>query len=282
MPKVSFDRQRENVLQLLKDRANDLTSGSMIKDFAEMGAHQGGGDVFTAEYIKRYFGRPVDKTNADAEYVEHLRGASHVLMEKYLQELKRTAPLLWRKVDKIFPREGGGDRDYDWWKKLSARLREKARRISEMEGAEREEPAPPREGGRVSDAAVEAYASKRWADRVASRALIARAKEAEKDLYLCDLGVDLLTLLCLEEDLFVEFARARSAQEDAQMEEQNAAIAADYEDLKAKPGTSEKDAAETVAVRNGISAGRVRQIAEGQRLARGEEKRKPGRPRKMG
>lgn len=282
MPKISFDRQRENVLQLLRDRANDLTSGSMIKDFAEMGSHQGGGDVFTAEYIKRAFGRPVDKTNPDAEYVEHLRGASHVLLEKRLAELARTAPLLWRKVDEIFPREGGGDRDYEWWQKLAARLRENARRVSQMEGTEHDEPRPPRVGGRVSDAAVEAYAAKHWADREASRALIARAKEAEKDLYLCDLGVDLLTLICLEDKLFVEFAAARTVREEAEMEESNSRIAAEYEDLKAKPSTSEKDAAETVAVRNGISAGRVRQIAESQRLARGEEKRKPGRPRKAG
>lgn len=280
MPKVSFDRQRENVMQLLKDRANDLTSGSTIKDFAEMGAHQGGGDVFTAEYIKRAFGRPADYDRPDSEYVEHLRGVSHVLLEKRLQELKRTAPLLWRKVDEIFPREGGGDRDYDWWKNLAVKLREKARRS--VEATNVDEPQPPREGGRISDAAVEAYAAKRWDDRKEARALITRAKEAEKDLYLCDLGVDLLTLICLEDKLFVEFAAARTVREEAEMEESNSRIAAEYEDLKAKPSTSEKDAAETVAVRNGISAGRVRQIAESQRLARGEEKRKPGRPRKAG
>lgn len=280
MPKISFDRQRENVVQLLKDRANDLTSGSTIKDFAEMGPHQGEGNIFTAEYIKRHFGCPADYERPDSEYVEHLRGASHVLIEKRLQELKRTAPLLWRKVDAIFPREGGGDRDYEWWTQMAAKLRVKARRC--VEGGDVEEPQPPREGGRISDAAVEAYAAKRWADRKAARALLTRAKEVEKDLYLCDLGVDLLTLMCLDDEYFVEFARARSVQEETKMEEQNAALAADYEDLKAKPGTSEKDAAETVAVRNGISPQRVRQIAESQRLARGEEKRKPGRPRKAG
>jgi hypothetical protein len=56
--------------------------------------------------------------------------------------------------------------------------------------------------------------------------------------------------------------------------------AADYEDRKARSGDSEKDAAETVAVLNGLSAQSVRRIAESQRLLRGEEKRKPGRPRK--
>jgi hypothetical protein len=56
--------------------------------------------------------------------------------------------------------------------------------------------------------------------------------------------------------------------------------AADYEHRKARSGDSEKDAAETVAVLNGLSAQSVRRIAESQRLLRGEEKRKPGRPRK--
>jgi hypothetical protein len=56
--------------------------------------------------------------------------------------------------------------------------------------------------------------------------------------------------------------------------------AADYEDRKARSGDSEKDAAETVAVLNGLSAQSVRRIAESQRILRGEEKRKPGRPRK--
>jgi hypothetical protein len=56
--------------------------------------------------------------------------------------------------------------------------------------------------------------------------------------------------------------------------------AADYEDRKARSGDSEKYAAETVAVLNGLSAQSVRRIAESQRLLRGEEKRKPGRPRK--
>jgi hypothetical protein len=56
--------------------------------------------------------------------------------------------------------------------------------------------------------------------------------------------------------------------------------AADYEDRKARSGDSEKDAAETVAVLNGLSVQSVRRIAESQRILRGEEKMKPGRPRK--
>jgi hypothetical protein len=37
-----------------------------------------------------------------------------------------------------------------------------------------------------------------------------------------------------------------------------------------------------VAVLNGLSAQNVRRIAKSQRLARGEEKRRPGRPRRAG
>lgn len=88
--------------------------------------------------------------------------------------------------------------------------------------------------------------------------------------------------MCREDDLFVEFARVRTVLDDEKMEEQNAHIASEYEESKARPGTSEKEAAQTVEDRWGVSASRVRQIAEGQRLARGEEKRRPGRPRKTG
>ncbi len=279
-PKISFDRQRENVLQLLRDRSNDLTSGSTIKDFAEMGAHQGGGDVFTAEYIRRHFGKPKAKDDPDSEYVEVLRGVSHLLLEKRLQSLKRVAPSLWSPVNKMFPRESGAHRDYEWHKKRAAELKEKARRLVEGSEAELDEPRPPREGGRISDAAIEAYAAKRWAERSAVRDLQMRAEQTERELYLCGLGIDLLTTLCREDELFVEFARARTVREERAMEEQNAEIANEYEERKAERGTPEKDAAQFVADKWVISPSRVRQIAEGQRLARGEPKRKPGRPKK--
>jgi hypothetical protein len=130
---------------------------------------------------------------------------------------------------------------------------------------------PPREGGRISDAAIEVCASKRWAGHSAINELIARAKEAEGELYHCDLGINLLTALSLEDKLFVEFSWVRSVREEKKMEEHNAAIAADYEDRKASSGISGRDAAETVSALNGISPSRVRQIAQGLRLARGEE-----------
>lgn len=281
-PRISFERQRENVLQLLRDRSNDLTSGSTIKDFAEMGPHQGGGDVFTAEYIRRHFGKPKDRDDPDSEYVEVLRGVSHLLLEKRLQSLKRVSPTLWSPVNKMFPRESGAHRDYDWYRARAAQLKEKSRRLAEGEDAvgSLDEPRPPREGGRVSDAAIEAYAARRWAERSAVRDLQMRASQAERELYLCGLGIDLLTTLCREDELFVEFARARTVREETAMEEQNAEIAGEYEERKAERGYSEKDAAESVAKKWNISSSRVRQIAEGQRLARGEPKRKPGRPRK--
>ncbi len=288
-PKVSFDRQRLNVLQLLRDRANDLTSGSMIKDFAEMGAHQGGGDVFTAEYVKRHFGKPEDKTNPDSEYVEVLRGVSHVLLEKRLVELGRVAPILAGKVRDLFPREGGGHRDYEWHTERAALLEERARELDTDEALKR--PGPGEEPGefhwRKNRASGDVPDSEflRTARLQAERKRLcdscrARARALRKDLYLCDLGIDLLALMCQEDDLFVEFARVRTVLEDEKMEEQNAAIANEYESSKARPGTPEKEAAQTVGDRWGISPSRVRQIAEGQRLVRGEEKRRPGRPRK--
>ena len=313
-PKISFDRQRENVLQLLRDRSNDLTSGSTIKDFAEMGAHQGGGDVFTAEYVKRHFGKPKDEENPDSEYMETLRGISHLLLEKRLRELEKTAPLLRSKVNTMYPRQGGGHRDYEWFTALAKGLalaieerhaeREaealslgpKRIQVEEVERLAAELENPPelfpeklqaayeraRERLTLSEAQQEEFVRILVAARGDREAALARLRDLRKDLYLCDLGVDLLTLLCRNDDLFVEFARARTVREEKAMEESNARIAADYEDRKARPDISEKEAAEIVADLNGISVSRVRQIAEGQRLARGEEKRRPGRPRKTG
>lgn len=296
--KVSFDRQRENVLQLLRDRSNDLTSGSMIKDFVEMGPHQGGGDVFTAEYIKRAFGSPKEggaSSLLTEEYVDNVRAASFVLLEKRLQELKRTAPLLHAKVTAIHPREGGAHRDYEWHTKRATRLEDRARKLDAGEDAGEDEArveagAGPGEfrwrrntaSGDVPDAEFE-RTSRRQAELVELRdSCRASARALRGDLFLCDLGVDLLALLCRNDDLFVEFARVRTVLEDEKMEEQNASIANEYEESKARAGTPEKEAVQTVGDRWGISASRVRQIAEGQRLARGEEKRKPGRPKKAG
>ena len=291
-PRVGFERQRENVCQLLRDRSNDLTSGTTIKDFAEMGAHQGGGDVFTAEYVKRAFGSP-EKGGQSAllteEYVDNVRAASFVLLEKRLRKLKLTAPLLHAKVTAIHPREGGAHRDYEWHTKLATRFEDRARELDAGGAAALVEVGDnPGElswrrnkaSGDVPDAEFE-RTSRKQAELLERRDYAsARARELRKDLYLCDLGIDLLALLCRDDDLFVEFARVRTVLEDEKMEEQNARIASEYEESKASPGTSEKEAAQTVGDRWGISASRVRQIAEGQRLARGEEKRKPGRPRK--
>jgi hypothetical protein len=53
----------------------------------------------------------------------------------------------------------------------------------------------------------------------------ARARALRKDLYSCDLGIDLLALMCQDDDLIVEFARVHTVSEDQKMEQQNAAIA---------------------------------------------------------
>jgi hypothetical protein len=228
LPKVPFDEQRRNVVQLLRDRKNDLQGVASFKDFEEMGPQQGGQWPFSAEYVKRAFGTPVDPKDPDSEYVEHPRGASHALMEKRLEQLRAGAWVLWKAVNEVYPRDEGGERDYDRLVELAARGNPDAKRL----------------------------------------------------IFLSDLGVDLLTMYCHDDDLFVEFARRRTIKEEGRMEAANAAIAARYEDLKAQ-GKTEKQAAEQAAFEEGISVQSVRRIAEGQRLARGEQKRGPGRPRKV-
>lgn len=289
MPKVPFDRQRENVLQLLRDRGNDLVSGPTLKDFAEMGAHQGGRMVFTAEYIRRYFGVPKKHDSEDAiyteEYVEHVRGASHVVLEKRLQELKREAPPLWRAVNRVFPRDEAGDRDYEEiFKKAAAGAGEKVdnERYAEWKNRDLDRELERRR--------VSGYETLKKASRGQKvqellhddHRRIRRANQAKHGLWLCDRGIDVLTLYCQEDNLLVEFARARTVREEGKMEGMHAQIEAEYEDMKARPGNSEKDAADIVGDRWGISFQSVRRIAEGQRLARGEDKRGPGRPRQAG
>ena len=285
MPKVNFDRQRENVVQLLRDRGNDLVTGNTLRDFQEMGAHQGGRMIFTAEYIRRYFGVPKNRDD-DAiytdEYVEHIRGASHVVLEKRLQELRREAPPLWRAVNRVFPRDEGGDRDYERLKKRAAGAGEKVKedRYDDLKNRDLNDELERRR--------VSGYETLKKASREQKvqellhddHRRVRRANQAKHDLRLCDRGIDVLTLYCQEDDLFVEFARARTVREEGKMEEMHAQIEAEYEDMKSRPGNSEKDAAEIVADRWGISFQSVRRIAESQRLARGEEKREPGRPKK--
>lgn len=77
------------------------------------------------------------------------------------------------------------------------------------------------------------------------------------------------------------WTRPRSAKEEKQIEESNAAIAADYEDLR-RDGVKQDDAARRVGELHGVGRTRVLQIVEMRRLERGEVKRGRGRPRKVG
>lgn len=113
------------------------------------------------------------------------------------------------------------------------------------------------------------------------RALAAKGNFKAKSVVLrCDWGIDLMAMAAWREgsDLFVRYARARTAREEKEAEDTNATIASDYEDRKTR--ISEKEAAKIVADRWGISESSVRRISEGQRIEAGEEKRSPGRPPK--
>lgn len=112
--RADFAEQRVNVMQLLRDRGSEFVTGPSLKEFEPMGPHSGEHWGFTGEYVKRHFGVPADPKNPDSKYVETLRGASHLVLEKRLLELKRDAPGYYRVVASIFPADEGGDRDYDW------------------------------------------------------------------------------------------------------------------------------------------------------------------------
>lgn len=110
------DEHRLSIIQLLRDRANAFTSGASLKDFAEMGPPGNERMVFNAEYVRRTFGVPRDPKNPDSEYVEHLRGASHAVLEIRLSELAEISPAMHRAVVTAFPADEGGDRDYEYYK----------------------------------------------------------------------------------------------------------------------------------------------------------------------
>jgi hypothetical protein len=93
-----------------------------------------------------------------------------------------------------------------------------------------------------------------------------------------DRGIEDLAFYMRKVDLFVPWTRPRSAKEEKRIEESNAAIAADYEDLR-RSGIKQDDAARRVGELHGVGRTRVLQIVEMRRLERGEAKRGRGRPK---
>ena len=274
---ISFDEQRQNVVQLSRDRKNEVGGyAAGIKDFAEMGPPSGEHWPLSAEQIKRAFGVAESKDDPASEYVLLLRAESHAALEQKAKELREHTPELWRAWDAIFDPDGSGDRDYEWYAAQSAKLAEQAesewKRRDELEEQEKE---LIREGK-----STEARKCRQKAAEARRDALVAanRSLDYGRIVFRCDRFVDLLTLGLMDSELLAEFSTRMTRLEEETMEKQNAEILDVYQDLQSRK--SKAEAKRLVCRDYGISERTLARIEEGARLEAGLPKRPKGRPPK--
>lgn len=258
---VTFQEQRLNVIQLLKDRKNrygGLEEG--MKDFAEKGPHQGGRWPLSAESIKLKFGKPPrGKDQSDAEYVESIKAASADMIDFALHHyLRHVSSEAYRCVLDVFSADMAADSDFD-------ELLKRAR----------------------ADVSV---AQEKW-DKMTyeqRRSVIDRKKRqlAHEEKYLqCEAGIILITHLLWHNDLFVEYARQRTKAEEESNAQKGRRIYVEFKSLvAAQPegrGLTSKAAYEVLHKDWGISISRLEQIVALQRQTVDKlAARRPGRPKK--
>lgn len=302
MHKISRDEQRINVKQLLSDRKDGVGGyATSIKDFENMGPCQGGNWPFSAESLRRAFGKPEDKEDSfESDYLLTKWAESHRLLENHIEgrgswpsDLKQHCYSIYAAINAVFPRDtgatwvpgnlpiGGGNRDYEWLRdfafgmsELEADLEVKKRKKNDKEKQREKEDRP------LTDEELA------WAGLQARREV--DALEAEHDrremarglLIRVDIGIDYLVEALKNEDLFVKFARAMTIREAKEKDSRNAGVADFYEAQKASGKTG---AAAALATRAefGVSDRTIRRILEDKRLANGEPKRSRGRPKQV-
>lgn len=255
-PNVSVGEQEENVRQLLRDRKNWLGGHEEgIKDFAEMGAHQGGNWPLSAESIRRQFGVAKNKEDRDnSEYVSLLRAGSHAILEEKLVELKLYAFSLWQAVTQIYPEDGAGDKDYDWYA-AKAKRNVPLRRVLVLKDTK----------------LYKSFESIMYARGVVTR---------------CDLGVKWITQQLMDEELFVTYAQRRTVKEEGKIEDQNMSIYLRYKELKQtrNPDTGKLyttgQAYRQMEITERLTRGYMERVVEAKEMeVEGRPKRKRGRPK---
>jgi hypothetical protein len=231
-----------------------------MKDFGEMGAHQGGNWPLSAESIKRKFGKPKrGHDQNDGEYFETIRAASHQMIEFALEHyLKQVAHESYLCLNHIFSADNSGDND---WESLKKRATLKLDPVTQAQ----------------------------WDKMNAlERTNLINAKkrhlDAERTYLQCQAGITLITHLLWHVDLFVEYARRRTKHEEESNAEKGRRIYLEFKSLTtAQPegrGLSSKRAYKVLEKDYGVSVSRLEQIVALQRQeVDGLPPRAPGRPK---
>lgn len=291
--KPDLDQVLAAVLQLSKDRKNGYGGYAQgLMNMEELGPHQGGNWPLTAEFIKRNFGKPKDRDNPEnSGYVETMRGRSHVRLEWEVQNyLRPYAPELYRAYESVFSPDLAGDRDYEYLvarSKSDVEVRDqrpdarpegppRVRRYKKIKGT-----TPREEMQAASEVTPEEKPTPKWLERnpTAAPRREMYAQEARTRLMLVDGALQLLAMRLKDDDLIVDFAKARTYKEDKELEDRDRSMYFRYMDLR-ESGKRPKAAKQIIADAEGISLRRVEQIVESQRALAGEEPRGRGRPKK--
>jgi hypothetical protein len=260
---ASFDEQRLNVIQLSRDRKNEIGGYSAgLKDFAEMGPPSGEHWPLSAEQIRRAFGVPIDEDDPESEYAYILRAESHALLEQTADALKHHVPKLYGAWHQIYDPESSAERDYEWYSKTVNKAKN---RMREMERQLRALPLAGRQ-------------DKQLEMRSAHASYMRHAADLALMIDRCDMFIDLLTLKLMDKELFVEFGRRMTRMQEDAGEKANAQIWDEYQELLAKKSKAESK--RLIFQKYGISERTLARIEESHRLEAGLPKRAPGRPRK--
>lgn len=270
-PKVGWNEQWNNVLQLSKDRANGIPGLSKsIKDWEEMGAIDGGHAPFSAESLKRNFGVPIDGSDPESPWEEHIRAESHRRLDEEVNWLRATAPELYRAYHCCFSPDLSGDRDYHY---LLAQVREFEACERELELAQEWRNLPRDHPNHLSHA--DAVSLLERTKYLAGQSRLASQVEA---------ALGLLTQRLWRDDLIVEFARMRTLREETEMSTRNTNVYNLFRKVTEPPpdgyGNSVKDAYRTIRQEYGLSERRAQEIVASKTEEMTGEKRKRGRPRK--
>jgi|SRR5215207_7633314 len=270
----SFSEQYQKILQLFKDRKNEIGgSAGGIVDFAEMGPHQGGSWPFTAKFIKNHFGVPPkyaeDRDNS--EYIELLEAESQALIETMMEHyLRHVMPTQHLALNQMFSPDGSGDADWEYLQKKVKDGEASAKQLAKIHKL------------------IDAGAFEPTSDNLRK---LHQLKERNKFYYQnlllklqVEAGLTQLTWLLIDHEILAELPRRRTLGEEQTMEERNREIYKQFKALTGPPpdgkGMKVKDAHHQIWVDHGISGIRVKQIVESQREQEGLPQRERGRPRK--
>lgn len=290
-PRVSWLEQWNNVLQLSKDRKNEIGGiTASIKDFEEMGSHEGGHWLLCAESIRRSHGVPVDRDDPESEYEKDLRADSYERLEEEIQNLREVSPECYRAYRGLFSKDLAADRDYEY---LATQAREYELLEKDIEDYIENCSLPRVElRNAMSREDRKAYdEARRMADQArAELTSMLRRKRALYDDYLlyqrATAYLNLLTERLWLDSLIVEFARMRTMREQASMESRNTDVYNLFRKVTDPPpdgyGDSAKAAYQTIYQSWGLSERRAQEIVASKTEEMTGEKRKRGRPRKRG